>query len=162
MDRSKRRVIEGWVDKASTHLESARNHLKSGFYFSDAVQASQVSVELSVKAILAFLEIDFPKAHGWDKDKLGKVANQIRQRSLLEQLEARHLYIKLPRLLFLVNFWDQFYLQAKYGMEAGYLASAQELFGKDEATLAVTHAEECLQAATQIRCLPEEQLDGFR
>jgi HEPN domain-containing protein len=118
-------------------------------------------VELSVKAVLAFLEVDFPKTHGWDKEKLGKVAEQVQKRSLLDKLAERHLYIRLPRLLFLANFWDQFYLQAKYGMEAGYLASAQDLFGRDEAEIAVKHAHECYHAASWIRSLAEDQLEAL-
>jgi hypothetical protein len=43
MEKSKRRVVEGWVDKAFTHLQTAKDHFKGGVYHSDAVQASQVS-----------------------------------------------------------------------------------------------------------------------
>jgi HEPN domain-containing protein len=161
VDASKRRVVEGWVEKASTHLQTAKSYLASGVYFSDAVQAAQVCVELSVKAILACLDIDFPKAHGWDKEKLGKIAEQIQKRTLLEKLAERHLHIGLPRLLTLANFWDQFYLQAKYGMEAGYLASAQDLFRRDEAELAVKHAEECHLATIWLRSLPEDELKAI-
>ena len=46
MEKSKRRVVEGWVDKTSTHLQSANDHFKGGVYYSDAVQESQVCVEL--------------------------------------------------------------------------------------------------------------------
>jgi hypothetical protein len=51
--------------------------------------------------------------------------------------------IRIPRLLFLLNFWAQFYITAKHGFEAEDLASAQELFEREEAELAVRHAEEC-------------------
>jgi HEPN domain-containing protein len=161
MEKNKRRVVEGWVEKASTYLQTANGHFKFGIHFSDAVQESQVCVELSVKAILAFLDVDFRKSHGWDKEQLAKIAEQIQKKSILDKLVQQHLYIKLPRLLFLVNFWDLFYLQAKYGAEAGYLASAQDLFGRDEAELAVKHAEECNNAAIQLRVLPEDQLDAI-
>ena len=154
-------LSEGWVEKASTHLQTAKEHLKSCVYYSDAVQASQVCVELSVKAILAYLDVDFPRTHGWDKEKLGKIAEQVQKRKLLDKLAEHHLHIQLPRLLFLANFWDQFYLQAKYGMEAGYLASAQDLFGRDEADLAIKHADECHNAATRLRFLPEDQLEAI-
>ena len=50
-----------------------------------------------------------------------------------------------------MNFWGQFYLTAKYGFEAEYLASAQELFKAEEAQLAVRHAEECYRAASALR-----------
>ncbi len=66
--------------------------------------------------------------------------------------------LRLPRLLFLLNFWAQFYITAKYGFEAEHLASAQALFEREEAELALRHAEECLQAATRVRFLDEETL----
>ena len=66
--------------------------------------------------------------------------------------------VRLPRLLFLLNFWAQFYITAKYGFEAEYLASAQNLFEKAEAELAIRHAEECSLAATILRSLDGEKL----
>lgn len=161
MDKNKRRVLEGWIDKGSTHLQTAKEHLKSCICYSDAVQACQVCVELSVKAILAFLDIEFPNTHGWDKEKLGKLAEQVQKRNLLDKLVEHHLHLELPRLLFLANFWDQFYLQAKYDMEAGYLASAQDLFGRYEAEIAIKHADECHTAAMRIRFLPGDQLEAI-
>jgi HEPN domain-containing protein len=161
MDKSKRKVLEGWVEKASTHLQTAKDHLKGGVHYSDAVQACQVCVELSVKAILAFLDVEFSKAHGWDKEKLAKIAEQIQKRKVLDKLAEQFVHIQLPRLIFLANFWDQFYLQAKYGMEAGYLASAQDLLNRDEADIAIKHAEECYNAAFQIRFLSEDKLEAI-
>jgi HEPN domain-containing protein len=161
MDEGKRRLAEAWVEKASTHLQTAVGFRKTGVNYSDAVQAAQVCVELSVKAILAYLEVDFPKTHGWDKEKLSRIAEQLQKRTTLDKLSVQHINIQLPRLLFLANFWDQFYLQSKYGMEAGYLASAQDLFGRVEAEIAVNHAEECNRAATWIRFLPEDQLEAI-
>jgi hypothetical protein len=66
--------------------------------------------------------------------------------------------IRLPRLLLLMNFWAQFYITAKYGFEAEYLASAKDLFGEGEAELAIRHAKECLSAARQLRYLEKERL----
>jgi hypothetical protein len=60
--------------------------------------------------------------------------------------------------LFRANFWSQFYLEAKYGMEAGYLAPAQQLFEQEDAELAARHADGCLRAARHLLYLPEERL----
>jgi hypothetical protein len=65
---------------------------------------------------------------------------------------------KAPRLLFLMNFWAQFYITANYGFEAEYLASAKDLFSEEEAELAVQHGKECLSAANQLRYLEKEKL----
>ena len=159
MDESKCNLIDGWLNKASSHLQTAREHVKSYSRISEAIQAAQVCVELSVKAVLTILEIDFPPSHGWDAKQLRPIAEQIDKRNLLARLKEQCLgHIRLPRLLILVNFWEQFYIQAKYGFEAGNLAPAQDLFDKAEADLAVAHAAECWHLANHLRFVPEEKL----
>lgn len=159
MDESKRNLIDGWLNKASNHLNTAREHVKCYVLISDAIQAAQVCVELSVKAALTILEITFPRSHGWNEKQLREIAEEIEKRQLLARLKEQSLnHIRLPRLLTLVNFWEQFYIQAKYGIEAGNLAPAQELFEKAEADLAIAHAEECLRQANELRHAPEANL----
>lgn len=159
MDKSKRRMIEGWIDKASNQLQVAKEHLKSYTRFSESIEASQECIELSVKSILSLLDIDYPPSHGWSREQFSSIAKQIQERQLLDKLAAQNLsHIRLPRLLFLANFWAQFYLPAKYGFEAGYLAPAQDLFAKEEADLAARHAEECYRAASELRYLSEDKL----
>ena len=46
-----RKTIEDWIDKASNHLQTAREHAKSGYRFSEAVQAAQECIELSLVAL---------------------------------------------------------------------------------------------------------------
>lgn len=132
MDDTQRKTIEGWINKASNHLQTAREHAQSFYRCSEAIQAAQQSIELSVKSILSLLRVKYPRAHEWaaDKESFAAIARQIQERKLLEKLAAQHLdhTIPLPRLLLLMNFWGQFYLTSKYGFEAEYLASAQELF----------------------------------
>lgn len=160
MDKSKRQTIEGWIDKAGHQLQTAREHLKSYYRHSESIEASQECVELSVKSILTLLDIEYPLSHGWNKEQFSSIATQIQKRQILDRLAAQNLgyAIRLPRLLLLTNFWAQFYLPAKYGFEAGYLAPAQDLFVKEEASFAVQHAEECYQAALQLRFLGEDKL----
>jgi HEPN domain-containing protein len=74
VDDSKRNMINGWLDKASNHLDKAREEVKSYYRISDAIQAAQVCVELSVKALLTILEIDFPQSHGWNEKQLRQIA----------------------------------------------------------------------------------------
>jgi HEPN domain-containing protein len=152
-------VIDGWLEKASRHLDTAKEHLKSSYRISEAIQAAQECVELSVKACLRILEINFPHSHGWNDKQLPEIAKQIEHRGLLARLRDQHLNhsIRLPRLLFLANFWHQFYIQAKYGMEVGSLASAKDLFEKKEAEIAVSHADECHHAAWSLFHLSEEK-----
>lgn len=161
MNKSKRKMIEGWIDKASIQLQTAKNHLKSYYRYSESIEASQECVELSVKSILSMLNIEFPLNHGWNRKELSDIAKQIQKRRILEKLTTQNLDFSLclPRLLFLVNFWAQFYLTAKYGFETEHLAPAQDLFKKQEAELAVKHAEECYRAVSTLRYLDEEKLN---
>jgi HEPN domain-containing protein len=162
MTKSKRRTIEGWIDKASNQLQAAREHLKSTVQYSEAIQAAQECIELSVKSTLSLLDITFSLSHGWEQDKKQfiDIAEQIQKKQLIDKLTAQYLnhIVNLPRLLFLVNFWAQFYIAAKYGFEAGYLAPAKDLFKKEEAELAIQHAQECYQAASHLRYLSEDKM----
>jgi HEPN domain-containing protein len=163
VDGNKRKTIEGWIDKASNHLDTAKEHLKSLYRISDSIQAAPVCIELSVKAILAMLDVEYSRNHGWDRKQLSELAKQIAERDLLNRLKAEHLEytVPLPRLLFRANFGSQFYLEAKYGFEAEHLAPAQELFEKGDAELAATHADTCLQAARTLLYLPEDKRVGL-
>lgn len=162
MNKAKRIMIEGWIDKASNQLQAARQHLKSYTQYSEVIQASQECVELSVKSVFSLLGIAFSPNHGWEQDKkqFATIAEQIQKRHLLYKLTSQYLdhTVNLPRLLFLMNFWAQFYNTAKYGLEAGYLAPAKDLFKKEEAELAVQHAQECCQAASHLRYLDEDKM----
>lgn len=159
--RMQRKTIEGWIDKASNHLQTAREHAKS-YRCSEAVQAAQECIELSVKSVLSLLSVTYPPAHQWSPEKkpFEAIAQQISQRRLLEKLEAQNLNhnVPLPRLLLLMNFWGHFYLPAKYGFEVEQLASAQDLFRSEDATLAVRHAEECYGAASALRYLDKDKV----
>lgn len=162
MSNAQRRMIEGWIDKASNQLQTAREHLKSYTQYSESIQAAQQCTELSVKAVFSLLGVTLPRSHGWEQDKkpFADIAQQIQEKHLIDKLVAQYLNhaVNLPRLLFLVNFWAQFYITAKYGFEVADLAPAKDLFKKEEAELAMKHAEECYQAASQLRYLPEDKM----
>ena len=160
VDKSKRRMIEGWIDKAENQLKTAKDHLKSHYWCSESIEASQECVELSVKSVLSLLEIEYSLSHGWNKEEFSRIAKQIQEKQLLDRLKAQNLYhsSRLPRLLLIANFWAQFYLPAKYGFETGNLAPAQDLFTVQEAELAAQHAEECYRAASELRYLGEDKL----
>jgi HEPN domain-containing protein len=162
MTSNKRRMIEGWIDKASNQLQAAEGHSKFYTQYSEAIQAAQECIELSVKSILLLLDITFSHSHGWEQDKkqFATIAEQIQKKQLIDKLTAQYLnhIVNLPRFLFLANFWAQFYNTAKYGLEAGYLAPAKDLFKKEEAELAVQHARECYDAASHLRHLDEDKM----
>lgn len=68
MNRETRKTIEGWIDKASNHLSTARDCAKSPYRSSEAIQAAQECVELSVKSVLSLLEVRYARAHEWPAD----------------------------------------------------------------------------------------------
>jgi HEPN domain-containing protein len=162
MNTNKRKMTEGWIDKASNQLQAAKQHLKSFTQYSEVIEAAQECVELSVKSILSLLNIKYTRSHDWlpNKKEFDNIAEQIQNRRLLDKLAKLNLdhTIRLPRLLFLMNFWAQFYITAKYGFEAEYLSSARDLFNKEEAELAVKHAGECLRAASELRYLNKDKI----
>jgi HEPN domain-containing protein len=162
MNKAQRRTIEGWIEKASHHLQSAHNDATPRYRHSEAVQAAQQCTELSVNAVLSLLAIAYPTKHEWgpEKKEFALIAHQITERDILQRLSRQDLSptVPLPRLLLLTEFWGHFYLVAKYGFEIDRLAPAEDLFRAEEAKLAIQHAEECYRAASALRYLNEEKL----
>ncbi len=151
MERDNRRLAEGWIDKADKHLRKAEEYNKSYGHASEVVEAAQICVELSVKAVFKLLDIEYPYQHGIEpnREQFKELARQLR--AFQNEFEVHTLsYIRLPRLLFLLNFWSHFYTVAKYGYDVESLAAARELFGDNEAALAVENARECLTASRQL------------
>jgi HEPN domain-containing protein len=148
VDESRRKMAADWINKAQVHLNTAKTRLETRCQASEAIEAAQECVELSVKAILTRVNIEFPRCHGWNEKQLKEIVEQITTSTVSARLSQLGLSpARLGRLLALVNLWNQFYIQAKYGIEAGNLASAQDLFTDKEGELAVAHAEECWYAA---------------
>lgn len=161
MEYQKRNMLKGWYDKATKKLEAAKRHLNTKTENSEAIQAAQECIELSVKSILSILNIEYSKTHGWEETKGNflKIAKQISDKDILKKLSSENLgHIRLPRLIMLANFWSQFYLTAKYGFSVSNLAPAKDLFDYKEAELSVAHADECLYALRNIIYLPDDKL----
>jgi hypothetical protein len=59
-------------------------------------------------------------------------------------------YVNFPRVFLFANFWAEFYIKAKYGLET-LQVPPDKLFEKEEAELALKHADECYYAASQLR-----------
>jgi hypothetical protein len=138
VDGHKRKYIEGSIDQASNHLDDARRHLETKCRASNCIQAAQQCIELSVKAILNLLNVPFKPAHEWNYKQIEDIAKDITSRGLPARLASQGLdyTIPLPRLVrVLLSMWSQFYLDAKYGIEASHLATAQDLFRQREAGL---------------------------
>ena len=154
MDKRRKRFIKGWMNRAADQLERARDHLNAPMEFSECVQACQQCIELSVKSILFALKIEYSRGHGWDRQQFSSLAKRIRHAEFIGNVIAHNLDpIRLPRLLLLARFWAQFYLPAKYEFEIGHLPPTETLLDREEAALALRHAEECYCAASQMKYL---------
>lgn len=156
--------ISGWKEKAQNQLRIAEDCLKR-FEYSESIQASQECIEFSVKALLSILRIKFPLSHEWkiENKSFDPIVTQIKERGIIERLEKGYYSsIRLPRLLFIFNFWAQCYTIAKYGIEKGDLASARDIFVSDiEAKLALQHAHECNVALGILSSISEEHLSAI-
>lgn len=142
MDDKDRRteMVQGYLDTARNSKEDAKRHLETG-YFSDSVRASQTRIELSAKSMYVLLEVKFTPDHKLVEVEYGQ---------LMKKIPKDLGYVNFPRVLLFANFWAEFYTKAKYGLEILQVPPTK-LFEKQEAELALKHAEECYYAANQLR-----------
>jgi HEPN domain-containing protein len=130
------RVVEGFVERARVKLDEAQKHQEI-FHYAEAISAAQECIELSAKATFLLLRGDYPKTHEFTEEQFEQLL-----RGIPEHLE----YHNFPRLYLLHRFWSGFYTVAKYGYEK-LSVPAKDLFKKDEAALAIKHADEWYYAA---------------
>jgi hypothetical protein len=162
---NKRKKIEGWIVMVSNQWKKAEKVLSIRAQCPESIQTAQVCGGLTVKAELAILNIKFPPTHDWkpDKKESAEIAHQIQERQLIPKLAEQQLdhIIRLPRLLFLVNFLAQFYTTARHGFESEYLVLAKDLFGKGDAERAMlggisesVHFGDCISRGVEVLVCP--------
>ena len=132
-------MAESFLHRAWNKLEEARNHLKQ-WHFPETISSCQECIELSIKAIFLLLGEKYPKKHDFSEEEFEEVLRKIPS-------ELKHL--EIPKLYLYSKFWLQFYTVAKYGLER-MAVGPEKLFGKEEAELAIKHAEKCRSAASQL------------
>lgn len=139
MDNKEEKYAANLIEKSMNNIEKAEKELKKLYpVLSNVITLCQQSIELSTKALFKLMSTDFPRDH------------EIRFESketekLLSKNFAKNFYEKdkIPRLIFLTQFWKKFYLLAKYGNEK-FNIGPDDLFEKEEAKVALKHAKECL------------------
>ena len=131
---------QGWLESAS-NLRQEAERLKT-YAPAESVAASQRSIELSVKSMFALLGVKFDKEHLIKQEDFKQLMQAFPEDM---HYESR----RLPRLLLLEHFWARFRLVAEYGFETLRVPQG-ELFGTAEAELALKHAIECYQFASQL------------
>jgi len=132
-------MAESFLRRAKNKLEEAKSHLNS-FNYPESISASMECIELSIKAIFLLLQEEYPKRHEFKDEEFMKI---------LEKVPKELEYLNFPRLFLISKFWLNLYTVAKYGQE-NFGIGPEKLFKKDEAELALKHAEECKHAASML------------
>lgn len=122
-------LAEGFEDRAQRKLREAENYLES-FDYAESISASQESMEFAAKAVFLLLQLEYPKRHDFKDDEF---------EALLRRVPEDIKYLNFPKLFLRYKFWQGFYTIAKYGDEK-LNVSAGQLFGRQEAELALEHA----------------------
>jgi len=122
-------LVESYVKRAEAELKAARIHYDSWKYPA-CIASAQTSVELMLKALLKKFTGDFPKKHDVS-DALAKAVEK-----LPEDLRK-----SAPRLCFISRVLSAWREPSIYGEELRQ-APPESLFGKREAELAISYAEE--------------------
>lgn len=132
-------LAESYVKRAWNKCNEAEESLKR-IHYAESVSASQECIELSLKAIFLLLEAKHSKRHQFSEGDFERIIEKIPEK-------LRHL--ELPKLYLYSRFWSSFYTTAKYGL--GKIGVGPEkLFEKEEADLALKHAQDCRNAASQL------------
>jgi len=144
---------ENLIRKAEDSLSQAKEGLKGHIpSYSNIIANCQSAIELSTKAIFKLMGLEFPKSHQllFEQKKEGKEIRESVKKLFQSNFPKYFAYKEeLPKVIFLTYFWGQFYTIAKYGIEELNLPP-DELFKKEDAELAVNHAELCVRVANNL------------
>jgi HEPN domain-containing protein len=134
------RLAEDYVNRARVKLEEARRQMQS-IQYDTCISASQECIELSVKGIFLMLLGDYQPQHE---------ARESEFKRMLSSTPDGIGHIDFARIWMVNKFWATFYTTAKYGnKQLG--VSAARLFRKEDAELALKHADDVYTAASTIR-----------
>ncbi|RLG66985.1 MAG: hypothetical protein DRO11_10675 [Methanobacteriota archaeon] len=133
-------MAESFLKRAGHKLDEAKEHLKSSHY-PESISASQECIELSIKAIFMLLQKEYPKKHEFKEEAFEAV---------LKKIPEKLKYLDFHKLYLYSKFWLSFYIVAKYGLEK-IGVGPEKLFEKEEAELALKHADKCYYGASQLR-----------
>lgn len=134
------RQIDGFLSDAGSKFADAQRYESSSRHAA-AVQAAQEAMELYAKASFLLLDQQYPRKHDFSEDEF---------LATLNRLPESMSFLRFPRLYLLHRFWAHFYTTAKYGFEK-LEAPPADLFGFEEAGLAIKHAREWQDAAIRLR-----------
>lgn len=148
-------VLERIDDDDHTDRDPTRYEVYSNL--PNVISDCQISIEMLTKAIFKLVGINPPEVHdiSFDDERTKGMLNRIP-----EDFEGKD---KIPRVIFLNQFWHQFYTKAKYGVPEQNIR-AVSLFRPRDAIRAVEDAEYCKSVCSKFMTHVEdsdEDLDIF-
>lgn len=132
-------TVESYLRRAFNKLDEAKYHLER-FNYPESISASQEAIEFSVKAIFLLYGEEYSRKHKFREEEFSKLLRSGTK--------------DLARVFLLSEFWSKFYTVAKYGYEK-LEAGPEHLFKREEAELALKHAEECFSHAQTLKTQKE-------
>lgn len=114
---------------------------------STVITQCQQCIEISAKSIFKLMGYNFPTSHDVQLD------HDLTQSLLLTDFPA-HFYDEsdVPRVMFLTQFWHEFYETSKYGDEISNIPP-NDLFRENDAKKAYEDARQCYSVANSLQQL---------
>jgi HEPN domain-containing protein len=158
MVKSSLEYPENLIKKAKNLILKAEEGLKGySTSHSNIISWCQTAIELSGKAILKIMGLDFPKEHQLLFEKKGEIKPVVKE--LLQKNFPKYFaYVNdVPRVIFLTYFWYNFHTLANYGIND---IPPDKLFTKEDAELALKHAKDCVKVADNLLIQKEVEKRG--
>lgn len=128
---------EGYLTRARGRLSDAESALE-GWRLDVSISNAIESIEFAAKAAFHILGTEYRREHNFSAEHVAAFIEKVPERAQSSQW---------PRLLMLSDFWSNLYGRAKYGTE-NLGVPASDLFKREEAELALSHAREWVVATT--------------
>ena len=139
IDERSVKMANSFLQRAWHKLDEAKMHLKT-LHYPESISVSQEVIELSIKAVFLLLTGEYPRKNEFKGEEF---------ESILSKVPEELKYLDFPKLYVYHRFWSSFYTVAKYGLEK-IGVGPEKLFEKEEAELALKHADKCESAARQL------------
>lgn len=132
-------MAESFLKRAWNKLDEPKRELET-CHHAESISASQECIELSMKVVFLLLTEAYPGKHEFKDEEF---------EPLLDKVPEDLRYYNFPKLYLLHKLWLGFYTVAKYGYDK-FGTGPEKLFHKEEAELAIKHAEDCRRVADML------------
>jgi len=125
---------QSFTNRVRVRKEEAHRHFEA-YHYPECVLAAQEGLEFLLKAVSLLLINEYPREHKIDDKRFPAFLKKV-----MAAVPPEITYPDVARIIFLARFWGEFYLTAKYGMEATG-TTPDRLFKREEAELALKHLD---------------------